>query len=220
MIQFIQDNTFIILIAFLLLMGLFLLLLRKKDAQTNYDEVDLNGKIAKDLNGATLLFFKYDRFTEPKKKKFILNKYKPGLEIENEHGHPYIIIELNSSNYYEKGIDSNGNIIDKSGPYVTYNIKPKSELPPTPINIENSQGVQVNTAEQATQIMQNNDFGNIETLIEYKQILVDNNISEDDIDLVINNPTKENKKNFIEKYGKTITDTVSALTGILNFLKK
>lgn len=195
---------------------------REKDSTADYDNEDIRYEFIKMPNGETWLMFKYDKMTQPKKKEYILNYFTQDMEVSNDRGYKYIISELISYEYYDKEYDSEGKLVFKEGPYIAFKVIPITErTEPSRIHVKDTNGpVQIVTGgSEAYQHVENSTFS---TKIEdYKELMIENGISEEDINIVINNPNNEYvKKSFLSKYGLELAKISVNVAGVVvNLLK-
>lgn len=219
--EFIRDNSLLIAIVIGIILIFVVKKARDKDAVTDYSVADLGGQFSKLHNGETWLMFYYDKITQPRKKEHILNTYFQGTEVSNTRGYEYIISELVSDKYYEKKYNADGTVKSKTGPYIAYKVIPKTEKRSSDINIKDINGpVQVATeGSVAYQHTENSSFSS--KVEEYKELMISNGISEEDINAVINNPNDEYiKKSFLSRYGLELAKISVNVAGVVvNLLK-
>lgn len=221
--EFIKNNWFnLLLIIIVLVIFIFIKKkLRDKDAVTDYSTVNLRERFNKMNSGETWLMFYYDKMTEPRKKEYILNQYYQDMEVSNERGYKYIISELISDKYYDIEYNSEGKVSLKTGPYIAYKVIPKTEKRNSNINIKDINGpVQVATeGSVAYQHTENSSFSS--KVEEYKELMMRNGISEEDINAVIDNPNDEYvKKSFLSRYGLELAKISVNVAGVVvNLLK-
>lgn len=226
MLQILKEN-WLILSLFIILGVLFLYFKYKEnenDKKTEYTMNDIGGVFYSLENGETWFVFKYNKMTQQNKLNFILRNVLQGDEVINEYGYKYVISELINNEYYDRDIDSNGKVIRKDGPYVVYKVIPKTAMKQSNITVErNSGAVQITTDNStAYQSISNSDF--VTKISNYREILINNGISEEDINIVLNNPKDEDvKKSFLSKYGIDLAKIMIEAGGIaisfLSYLK-
>ena len=217
-------NGFFLLLCVMLLIYI-LITERKKDSITNYNDIDLVKTFEKKPNGETWLLYRYNAITQPEMKKYILKSHYQDMEIFKDNNFTYVISELISDHYFQLLYDNKGNVKSKIGPYIAYKVIPKAEKKPSMIHVNDINGpVQIATEGSSTyQIVNDNTFS--DTVSKYKNIMIKNGISEDDINTVINNPKNDYiKKSFLSKYGlnlaKIIINISDVAVSLLNILQK
>lgn len=171
-------------------------------------------------NGETWLIYPY-LLTQQNKKKFIIDNTYQGMELDSTYNYTFIISELISTEYYETTINEKGNAVRKSGPYIIYKVIPRTEKIDSGISLTDINGpVQVVTGgSEGYQHIENSSFSkNIE---EYKDLMIQNGIPEEDINIVIENPNDEHiKKSFLSKYGLELAKiSVNTAGVVVNLLK-
>lgn len=195
----------------------------QKDAITDYGEQHLGGRFHEFENGETWLVFPYEK-TQQKKKQYILNNTFQDMEMADEYGYTYLISKLISAEYYHIIRDRYNKVKSKTGPYVTYKVIPKTEMKQSNINIDRTTGpVQVNAGNSTGyQHTENSNF--LSGVNEYRDLMINNGILEEDINAVLSHPDDHDvKQSFLSKYGvelaKITVNVAGTIVSLLSLLK-
>lgn len=192
---------------------------RKQDEKMIYTKDNVGG-IFRPENGLTYLVFKYAPNTQFRKKQFILDNYKQGEVVTNQNGNEFIVSELVSEVEYENP----DKLIFKGEAIIKFKVISKTEIKQSGMHFGNIYApVQVATnGSTASQYISDSSFSS--KIKEVRDIMIDNGVSEEDIDVVINNPEDENvKQSFLNKYGldlaKLSVDISGKIISLLTFLQ-
>ncbi|MBO0442027.1 hypothetical protein JZO79_00280 [Vagococcus fluvialis] len=226
MLQLLKENWLAIcLIVIFVIAYLYKKYKENEDDKTIQYTLDNIGGVFYSLkSGETWLCFKYNKGTQTNKVNFILNNIKQDMELPNEYGYNYIISELLNTEYYDETRDSKGAIVSKNGPYIVFKVIPKTEMKKSSIAVERISGdVQIATGNSKVyKNISNSDFTT--KINNYKDIMINNGILEEDINVVLSNPKDDDvKKSFLSKYGidlaKIVIDVGGKAISFLSYLK-
>ncbi|MEG0409245.1 MAG: hypothetical protein RR623_10275 [Bacilli bacterium] len=220
--ELLKTFWWLLLILFVLTLLYFKKIKEEKtiDSNTDYSQENLDGKFHELENGDTWLAFPY-QLTQQNKKKFILANVQQNKEFKDEYGYTFIVSKLINVEYYNTVSNYQGVVRKTGNPYVVFKVIPKTESPDASINVTgNNAPINISNGEgTATQTIVNSSFSN--KIEEYKDVMINHGILEEDINVVINNPNNEHiKESFLSKYGLELAKISVNVAGfVVNLLK-
>lgn len=207
------------LIAFVTLYVFYKKNQRKLDEEMIYTKENVGGEFVS-RDGKTCLKFKYSPTIQFRKKEFILDYFKQGDTVINARGDSFVISELISELEYEEP----NKLFFKGEASIVFKVISKTEMEQSSMSFGNVYApVQIATnGSTASQVISDSSFTN--KVKELKDIMIDNGISKEDIEIVIQNPKNEHiKQSFLSKYGlelaKLSVDVSGKIISLLTFFQ-
>lgn len=188
------------------------------DSNTDYSQENLGGKFHELDNGDTWLAFPY-QLTQQNKKRFILDNVKQYMEFDDEYGYTFIISKLINAEYYDTVSNNQGDVRKTGNPYVVFKVIPKTESPDASINVyDNNAPVNISKGDgTAIQSIVDSTFSNI--IEEYRDVMINHGILEEDINVFKNySENADIKKSFLSKYGLELAKITVEVAGVVKTL--